>query len=73
MLEEQLVRLLNPLADVLYGLRTDRLPELIALAKFCNVSLKLGTVQMFFEHPVVPFMQRNTVVIDYSRSVDLSL
>ncbi len=72
-LEEQLVRLLNPLANVLYSLRTNRLPELITLANLGDMSLKFGAVQMLFEHPIVPFMQRNCVVIDHPSSIDLQL
>ena len=73
MLKEQLVSLLNPLADILYRLRAHRLPEGIMLSQFGNMSLKFGTTQMLFEHPIVPFMQRNTVVVDHPSSVDLSL
>lgn len=72
-LKKQFVRLLNPLADVLHGLRANRLPELATLTKSCNMSLKLGTVQMLFEHPVVPPMQRNTVIPNHPSSVDLPL
>ncbi|MCY7384637.1 MAG: hypothetical protein LH628_19045 [Microcoleus sp. CAN_BIN18] len=73
MLKEQLVSLLNPLAYILHSLRTYRLPERITLSQFGDMSLKFGATQMLFEHPIVPFMQRNTVVIDHPSSVDLSL
>jgi hypothetical protein len=73
MLKEQLVSLLNPLADILHSLRAYRLPERITLSQFGDMSLKLGATQMLLEHPIVPFMQRNTVVVDHPSSVDLSL
>ncbi|MGV0026201.1 hypothetical protein [Phormidesmis priestleyi] len=68
--EKQLVGFLNALADILYCLRTDRLPEQITFPQFGNVSLKFGTVQMLVPHPVVAFVQRNTLVIDDSSSID---
>ena len=49
------------------------MPERVTLPKFGNMSLKLGTVEMLFEHPVVPLMQRNAVVIDHSSSINLPL
>jgi hypothetical protein len=64
--EEKLVCDRDPLADILNGLGSDRRPELTSFPKFSNMSLKFGTIQMLFEHPVVPFMQRNAMVIDYS-------
>jgi hypothetical protein len=68
-----LVALLNPLANILHSLRTNSLPKRISLPDFGNMSLKLGAVKMLFEHPIVPLMQRNAVVVNYPGGVNLPL
>lgn len=76
MLEEQLIRLLNALANILHRLRSDLLPEFVALPKFGNMSLKLGTTQVLAPHAVVPFMEimeSNAVVVDDSSSINRPL
>jgi hypothetical protein len=71
--EKQLIRLLNTLADVLYCLRADLLPERITLAKFSDMSLKFGAVQVLAPYAVVPFMEGNTVVVDTASNVNCPL
>ena len=73
MFEEELIARLNPLADILYGLRSNKLPERITLAPLGNVGLKLGTAQMLFPHPVVPFVNGNAGVINYPSGINCPL
>jgi hypothetical protein len=73
MLKKQLVGFLNALADILYSLRADRLPERFTLSQFGNMRLKFCTIQMLSPHPVVPFMECNAMVVDHPGSIDTSL
>lgn len=43
------------------------------LPELGNMSLKFGTIQMLFEHPIVPFVQSNAVIVDHSSGIDLTL
>ena len=71
--EEEPIGFLNALADILHGLRADLLPPLNPLAAFGDMLLELGTVQVLAPHPVVPFVERNTVVVDTSCGVNCPL
>ena len=73
MFEKQLVSLLNPLTNILHSLRSNLLPERNPLAFLSNVSLKFGAVQMLAPHPVVPFMEGDTAVIDNPSDIDHAL
>ncbi|MEG4630790.1 hypothetical protein QUB56_14410, partial [Microcoleus sp. AR_TQ3_B6] len=68
-----LVGFLNALADILYSLRADRLPERFTLSVFGNMRLKFCTIQMLSPHPAVPFMECNAMVINHSGSSDTAL
>jgi hypothetical protein len=70
MLEKQLVRLLNPLTNILHCLRTDQLPEWIPFSELGDMSLKFGTVQVLAPYPVVPAMKGNAMVINHPSSID---
>ena len=37
------------------------------------MNLKFGAIQMLFEHPIVPLMQRNRVIVDHSSRIDGAL
>jgi hypothetical protein len=50
-LKEQLIGDRDPLADILYRLRSYPLPKRITLALFSNMSLKFCTIQMLSPHP----------------------
>ena len=67
--EEQLVGFLNPFANILHRLRADLLPERFTFPQFGDMSLKSPAVQVLAPHSVIPFVQRNTVVIDNPSSV----
>ena len=69
-LEKQLVSFLNALTNILYCLRADQFPEGVTLPQSGDMSLKFCTIQMLTPHPVVPFVQRNTVVVDDPSSVN---
>jgi len=58
------------LTDILHSLRAYQLPEGVTLPQLGNVSLKFGAVEMFFEHPIIPAMQYNTVIVDHPSGVD---
>lgn len=73
MLEKQLISLFNPLTDILHGLRADQLPKRVTFPPLSDVFLKLGTVQVLAPHSVVPFVQGNGVVPNYSSRIDLPL
>ncbi len=73
MLKEQLIRFLNSLADILYCLRANKLPERITLSQLGNVFLKFCTIQVLTPHPVVPSMKGDAMVIDNSGSVNCLL
>jgi hypothetical protein len=62
--EKQLVGFLDALTNILHSLRTYELPEEIALPQSCNVSLKFRTVQVLAPHPVIPFVEGNSVIVD---------
>jgi hypothetical protein len=70
MLEKQLVSFFNALTDILHCLRSNQLPELFRFPQFGDMSLKFCSVQMLTPHPLVAFVEGNTVVIDRSSSVD---
>jgi len=72
-LEKQLVGFLNPFANILHGLRTDLLPERFTFPQLSDMSFELIAVQVFPPHPVVPFVECNTVVIDHSSSIHTPL
>lgn len=55
-LEEQLIRLVDSLANVLDSLRSDKSPKWVAFSQLGNMFLQLRTVQMLPEHSVVAFM-----------------
>jgi hypothetical protein len=71
--EEQLIGFIDPLANILHGLRTDKLPERISFPQLGNVLLQLRAVQMLSKHSVVTFMQSDAVVIDYPCRIDRTL
>jgi hypothetical protein len=73
MLEEQMVRLLNSLTDILHCLRTHQLPEWVPFPELCDMSLKFGAVQVFTPHSVVPTMKSNAMVINHPSSIDSPL
>ncbi|MEG3866657.1 hypothetical protein QUA46_09920 [Microcoleus sp. MON2_D6] len=73
MLKKQLVGFLDSLADILYSLRSNLLPERFTLSDFSNMTLKLAAIQMLAPHPVVPFMECNAMVVDHPGSIDTSL
>jgi hypothetical protein len=73
MLEEQLIAFLNPLANILYGLRAYLLPERFTIPQLGNMSLKFGAIEMLFEHPIVAFMESYTMVIDDPSDIDDAL
>jgi len=64
MLEKQLICLLDPLADILHRLRSDKLPKVFTLAKFGDMSLKLGTTQVLAPHSVIPLVEGDAMVVD---------
>jgi hypothetical protein len=71
--EEGLIGLFDPLADILDSLRADQLPEGVTFAQFSNMSLKLSAVQVLAPPTVVPTMQGNAMVVDYPRGIDDAL
>ncbi|MCU0553057.1 MAG: hypothetical protein MUC48_27320 [Leptolyngbya sp. Prado105] len=73
MLEKQLVGFLDSLADILYCLRSDRLPECFTLSQLGNMRLKFCTIQMLSAHPVVPFVKCNAMVINHPGGIDAAL
>ena len=73
MFEEELIGFLNPLTDILYGLRTHLQPPRVPFAKFGDVFLQFCTVQVLAPHSVVPLGSSNTMVIDPSCSVKCPL
>jgi hypothetical protein len=73
MLEKQLIAFLNPLANILYGLRAYLLPERFTIPQLGNMSLKFGAIEMLFEHPIVALMERYTVVVDHPSHIDDAL
>jgi hypothetical protein len=70
MLKKQLIGFLDSLADILYGLRTNLLPERVTFSQLGNMTLKFVAIQMFSPHPVIPFVECNAVVIDRPSSID---
>ncbi len=71
--EEQLIRFLNSLADILYGLRTHLQPPGVPFPKLGDVFLQSGTVQVLAPHSVVPFVEGNTMVVDTPCGIDCPL
>ena len=72
-LKEQLVGAFNPLADILYGLRSNLLPERFTLSNFGNMTLKFAAIQVLAPHSVVPFVKCDAIVVDHPGDVDTSL
>ncbi|MEG4633293.1 hypothetical protein QUB56_27560 [Microcoleus sp. AR_TQ3_B6] len=70
MFEKQLVGFLDPLTDILHRLRTNRLPERFTLSQLGNMRLKFAVIQVLTPHPVVPFVERNAMVIDRPSSIN---
>ena len=64
MLKEHLVGFLNTLTDILYCLRTYRLPKRFTFPKLGDMRLKFAAIQMLSPPPVIPFVERNAMVID---------
>jgi hypothetical protein len=64
MLKEQLVGFLSTLTDILYCLRTYRLPKRFTFPKLGDMRLKFAAIQMLSPPPVIPFVERNAMVID---------
>jgi hypothetical protein len=70
MFEKQLIGFLDPLTDILHRLRTNRLPECFTLSQLGNMRLKFAAIQVLTPHPVVPFVERNAMVIDRPSSIN---
>jgi hypothetical protein len=71
--KERLIGFLNPLADVLNGLRTYLFPGRLTVPQLGDVSLKFGAIQMLFEHPIIALMKGYALVPDYPSYVDAAL
>ena len=71
-LKEQLVGAFNPLADILYSLRSNLLPERFTLSNFGNMTLKFAAIQVLAPHSVVPFVKCDAMVVDRPGCVDAS-
>lgn len=72
-LEETLVGIVHPLNDLLHRLRTELLPLGIVSAQPGDVTLQTGFADVSTEPAVVPSLQRNAMVVDHSRHVDLRM
>jgi hypothetical protein len=72
-LKKQLIRFFDTLADVLHCLSVNGFPGRITFSELSNMLLELGAVQVFAPHPIVPTMQRNTVVVNRSRGINDAL
>ncbi|MBW4527900.1 MAG: hypothetical protein KME18_22410 [Phormidium tanganyikae FI6-MK23] len=73
MLKEQLIGFLDSLADILYCLRADLLPEGFTLSEFGDMRLKFAAIQMLTPYSVVPFVECDAVLINHPGSVDRPL
>jgi hypothetical protein len=72
-LKKQLIRFVDTLTDVLHCLSVNGFPGRITFSELSNMFLELGAVQVFAPHPIVPTMQRNTVVVNRSRGINDAL